>query len=277
MDAIRTRYVLPADPRFGRHVNHDPRSRRFPVRRRTPAAQFQSTRHVRHVPVFDQGQMGSCTGNAGLGCLGTGVFFATMDDIETQRFPWTQEGAIWLYSEATQVDDFGGTYPPEDTGSDGLSIAKVLHRYGLIAGYEHAFGIEQLIQGLMSTPAIVGTEWTEAMSEPDADGVIHPSGPTVGGHEYIADELVRMGDPFGPQHRPARGDMIGFTNSWGTSWGDDGRCYMDVYQFGELLARQGDATFFTPSDAVPPQPLPEPEADEVLASAMRTWLAVRGL
>lgn len=266
-------YVRPADPRLGRNVNHDPRSKQYPVRapRRT---MLKSVRHVRHVPVFDQGDLGSCTGNAALGCLGTGVFYATMDDAEVARWPWDQQGAVGVYSEATRIDPFAGQYPPTDTGSDGLSVAKVCKRAGLIAGYEHAFGLIEAVSALQRRPFITGTLWLSDMHEPDADGVVHPLGRVEGGHEYVGDEYVDVGNPFGPRARMASAPMIGFTNSWGTGWGTEGRFYMSAQEYGTLLAEQGDVTFFVPSDEVAPEPLPleDPDAaDAQLAAEVGPW------
>src|SRR5690349_3550882 len=79
-DAVHERvtYVRPADPRLGRHVNHDPRSRRFPVR--TAPVPLRTVEHERHVGVFQQGDLGSCTGNAALGCMATGPFWDALTD-----------------------------------------------------------------------------------------------------------------------------------------------------------------------------------------------------
>lgn len=260
----RARYLRPADRRLGRHVNHDPRSRRFPVRVDTPIA---SVRWERRVAVWNQGSLGSCTGNAGLGCLGADPFYSRMPaGWNTRLFPWTEDGAVNLYAAATAADAYAGTYPPTDTGSDGLSIAKVLLYLGAIAGYEHAFGLEQALKGLMTRPAIVGIEWTSGMWEPNSDGVVRPTGTVEGGHEIVMDEYdVQRG-------------LVGFTNSWGALWGVHGRFYLSDGDFAALLARQGDVTFFTPLDAPAPEPLPEPapaptvdESDREFWEGMRPW------
>ena len=55
--------------RLGRHVEHDPRSRAFSA----GTAAFKTIRHLRHGKAFDQGDLGSCTGNAMAGVLITPV------------------------------------------------------------------------------------------------------------------------------------------------------------------------------------------------------------
>jgi hypothetical protein len=254
----RSRYLRPADPRLGRHINHDPRSRRFPVRATEP---IESVQHVRHVPIFNQGNVGSCTGNAAVGCMGTGTFFATIDDDERRRYPLDEDGAVKVYTEATLIDPFDGTYPDQDTGSDGLSVAKVLEGAGLISGYSHAFDIHEMVAGLMHTPCIVGTEWTDGMFTPDAEGIIHPTGTAAGGHEYVCDGY------------DAERGLLWFTNSWGTSWAWSGRHAMPVDEFASLLSRDGDATFFVPSDQPAPEPVPVPDldADAELAAKVSKW------
>lgn len=257
MPNLRIHYPRARHPelRLGRNVNHDPRSRRFPVRAQ---AEIRSVMHDRKVPVFDQGELGSCTGNAGIGCMGTLPFYDTVKS----RVEWTfdEDGAIGLYSAATKLDDFTGTYPPADTGSDGLSIAKALTAAGWIAGYEHAFSLDEFLAGLMTRPCIVGTEWHEGMGYPDKLGVVHPNGPVQGGHEY---EAIGY---------DATSRMVWFVNSWGRSWGRGGFFAMPRDEFARLLARQGDATFFTPLTAPAPQPsTPVRTADEDLAAALRAW------
>ncbi len=118
-EIILERFRNPSDPRLGRHVNHDERSRRFPYR--GPVSPLHAVKHERHVPVFDQGSLGSCTGNAAVGCLATGPFFDTVGPEDDARLRGLdQVAAVEVYEAATTVDPFPGQYPPTDTGSDGL-------------------------------------------------------------------------------------------------------------------------------------------------------------
>lgn len=252
MGSVRVR--LPQSPRFGRNINHDPRSRRFPVRK---AAPLRSVMHDRKVPVFDQGDLGACTGYAATGCMGTEPFFSTITP-PMQAWGLDPEGAVDLYSRASALDSFPGSYPPDDTGSDGLSIAKALKdQRGWISGYEHAFSLDQFLGGLMVLPCIVGTEWTSGMMDPTPEGVIRPTGRAQGGHEYQA---------IGYDNTRA---LIWFVNSWGTGWARRGFHAMQAEDFGRLLERQGDVTFFTPLSEAAPTPAPDP--DKVLASKLSSW------
>lgn len=254
---------------LGRNVNHDPESRRF-VYRAAGDVELVPVRHERHVPVFDQGDLGSCTGNAAVGCLATGPFWRTMEPADAPFWPLDQAAAVRCYSEASAIDPFRGQYPPDDTGSDGLSVAKVLTKSGAISGYRHAFGLDQALTALMSWPFITGTVWKTGMFEPDADGVVRATGSDAGGHEFIGDQYVPAGERFGPRSSPAAVPMVGFTNSWGTSFGHGGRFYMVADEYGELLSRNGDVTVFAPAAVAPPVPdSVDPDVD--LADAVRGW------
>ncbi len=280
----RYRFTGNWDPRLGRHVLHDPRSRRYPVPAR--AGKLVSVQHERHVPIWDQGTLGSCTGNAALGCMGTGPFYAQMTADEQRIYPFTEDGAVALYSDATNIDTFPGVYPPEDTGSNGLSVAKALKQAGIIPGFQHAFSLAALLAELQHRPCIVGTAWVSGINDPDREGIVHWNGPSWGGHEYICDGY------------DAARALLWFTNSWGTDWGRGGRFAMPAEEFEVALAQDGDATFFVlPSDPVPaPVPSPQAGADDRLwlsagewagktnagsatkiRAALRLWAAEKGL
>jgi hypothetical protein len=95
--------------RLGRHVEHDPRSRAFSA----GTAAIKSVRHTRHGKAFDQGELGSCTGNAMAGVLMT-------EPLWTRGRNLTEADAVALYKAATKLDNIAGSYPPKDTGSPGI-------------------------------------------------------------------------------------------------------------------------------------------------------------
>lgn len=206
---------------LGRHVEHDERSRAFPAM--VAAVKPKTVLWNISVPALDQGQLGSCTGNALAQWLNT--------DYAAMRKPRTETDAVAFYSLATRLDSFPGHYPPTDTGSSGLAVCKAGVRLGLLSGYRHAFGFQAMLMALQHSPVIVGTTWTRDMFTPDRrHGVIRNTGEIVGGHEY----LVLGADV-------ERG-MIHIRNSWGPSWGIRGDALIPFSSFMLLLADQGDVT-----------------------------------
>lgn len=259
------RRQLPHHPLLGRHVNHDPRSRAYPVA--PTATTLTAVRHTSDIGILDQGQLGSCTGNAGVGAIYREPFMVGILK-SWHLYSADEAGAVALYSEATVLDGYAGTYPPTDTGSDGLSVAKALQKAGIISGYLHAFTLQSALLQLMATPLITGITWYNSMFDPDFSGLLTVDPPTgaAGGHELCVDEYV-----------PATGSapaMVGGPNSWGTSWGKDGRWYMAVDDWGTLLADDGDVTAFVPANQPAPTPTPTPvpaDADATLWAAVEHW------
>lgn len=242
------RYRIPQAPGnpfpLGRHVNHDPRSRAYAFK--APAGiSYSAVKWSRHVTVFDQGNLGSCTGNAAIGCMATGNFYATISG-EPQRYTLDESGAIACYEYATMIDPYPGEYPPTDTGSDGTSVATVLKTASMISGYTHALTLDDAMAALQNQPLIFGLDWYENMFYPTADGTLKVSGALAGGHEIVVDEW----DPVTSR--------VGITNSWADGWGLGGRAYIPLAGFKQLLARDGDVTVFVPVTA--PAPVPDPPA-----------------
>lgn len=212
--------------RLGRNVWHDDRSK-APEYRAVMATSLVSTRHERRCPAYDQGTLGSCTGNAACGAMMTDPFW--------EVYRWlTQPDCVSVYSRATEIDPFAGTYPPIDTGSSGLAVAKVLHERGFITWYGHAFGLDECLAALVVAPVIIGIPWYSSFDEPSSTGNISiKAGAYVrGGHEVVLDRI-------NVSKRWVEG-----TNSWGLTYGVNGRFRMGWGTLGRCLAEQGDAVQF---------------------------------
>jgi hypothetical protein len=173
-----------------------------------------------------------------------------------------QRDAVSIYSEATTLDPFSGSYPPDDTGSSGLAAAKAAKNQGYISGYQHAFSLEDALGAVMKTPTITGFWWYSSFDSPDDDGLVSISSNAYrrGGHEVCIDGF------------DADKGLVWFRNSWGEWWGVDGRFCMTVATYAQLLNDSGDATVFVPLTAPAPTPVPGPSAaDLALISAMDPW------
>jgi hypothetical protein len=220
-------------------------------------------KHKRWIPILDQGSLGSCTGNAGVGATGSTPFYETLQHLNTD---WTEATAVKLYSDATIVDGFDGVYPPEDTGSSGLAIAKVLKSRGWISGYQHTFTFTDMQAALQNGPVLIGINWYNNFFDPDSDGVISiaQTDEVAGGHEVVVDEIDMEKQRFG------------FTNSWGTGWGVGGRAYIPFALMQRLLKEDGDVTVLVPLSQPAPEPTPEPyNVDKVLWDDVSSWAAAR--
>lgn len=256
---IYKEHISSLDSRLKRSVYHDSRSRNFAFN--TSALTIKSAIHERFINILDQGDVGSCTGNAGIGALATNPLHITMS-LES-KYSLDQTGAVRLYSDAQSLDG-KGVYPPNDFGSYGLSIAKVLKSAKIISNYQHTFSLDDALKALTVYPILVGMNWYTGMFTPDTDGRVHLKGSLAGGHEVMAREI------------DAVNKRVWFDNSWGIDWGKKGRFYLTFADFQTILKRRGDVIVLLPLSTASPSPL-SPSPDALLAIAMRAWLTAKSL
>lgn len=229
--------------RLGRHIEHDPRSREFAHVELLDQSALKSQKWDRHCPPFDQGELGSCTGNATTGACMTDPFFVTGRTL-------TETDAVSLYELATTLDSIPGAYPPDDTGSSGLAACKAAKNKGWIGSYTHALTLAAALTALQHGPAITGINWYTSFDSPAADGTVAIAKGAVvrGGHEICVDELVLVFAADG-KTIDMTNSKIGLTNSWGTSWGVKGRFNMTLSTWARLLNEGGDVTVPHPAPA----------------------------
>jgi hypothetical protein len=224
-DLIELPELIVAGYRLGRHIEHDPLSRNFPA----AVAPIADVKHVRHGAPFDQGELGSCTGNAMAGALMTAPYY------EATRI-LNEASAVLLYEQATHLDTVPGSYPPDDTGSSGLAVAKAAKREGFITSYAHAFGLQHALGALTIAPVIAGISWYTSFDTPLPTGEcpLTPDATVRGGHEV---ELFGL---------DVENSQIWAYQSWGPSWGGlgNGTFWFSYATFEQLLADKGDVTAF---------------------------------
>jgi hypothetical protein len=210
---------------LGRTVEHDPKSRNFMHAAASKPLVKKTTRWATHAPVLDQGQLGSCTGNALAQWLNT--------DYGKQTRYLTEDDAVKLYSLATTLDNSPGHYPPTDTGSSGNAVAKAGRKLGYLTGYTWTFSLNGFLAALQTQPVIVGTAFYAGMEDPNSHGIVRPTGDLEGGHEYLC-----LGVDYGT-------NQLEFLNSWGSGFGVHGHFYMSIDDFSHLLTDRnmpGDVT-----------------------------------
>lgn len=270
---LDTHYVerLPYHPLLGRNVNHDPQSRSYRLGSfvASQAADLGEVYHPTFCDVMDQGRVGSCTGDTGIEAIYAAPVAAN-SGTAWAAYPRNQDGAYWLYASATANDDYAGTftYPPpggQDTGSDGLTIAKRLVAAGIISGYLWAFTPQEAVGALATSGVMTGIPWFNSMFDTDTSGLVtvrQDSG-LAGGHEiYVWGHIPAVGNS------PAR---VKFRNHWSASWGDHGDGLMLVSDWVTLLGMNGDVTKLVP--AAVPAPVPNPPVDDRTAGD-RLWSAI---
>lgn len=233
--------------RLGRNINHDPASLRYrvPVPRHVEPA---TVVWERFGAIMNQGDLGRCVPTAGTGLLQCAPFWNALEPqmrVNLQQPAFAEQYAIQAYREVTRIDPFEGAWEPDDTGSDGLSLAKLWKQLGLNNGYEHATTVMEAHAAIQKAPFIIGTAWLSGMDQPRTDGTVSVSGTNRGGHEYLCREYD-LGR-----------DLWWFDNSWGTSFGVRGRFAYDTPGLQKMMAMQGDITSMVPASAPAPQPTPE--------------------
>lgn len=174
-----------------------------------------------YAPALDQNKppdggpgLGSCAGNAATQWRVNQpwLWAGTLDPLALERL------AISVYSDATKIDPFPGSYPPDDTGSNGESVMTVLQKRGLVAEWHSVYTFAGLQRELQQGPCIMGSNWYTGMFSPSRCGEIQPTGVVEGGHQTLI-----AGLRYGTKQVLGR-----------NSWGDKGRDPIDGWGVSTL-------------------------------------------
>ena len=226
------------DARLGRHVKHDSRSLNYEFLPRDAKPKKTDANWVSETGPLNQGQVGSCTGNATAQFLNTTFSDATRKAVRRGGGFFTEADALKIYSLATHLDRQRGIYPPTDTGSTGLGVAKAAERLGFVKAYKHIFSFSSAQATAEMTPFIQGTLWTNTMFKPN-NGLVKVGPLTesnvAGGHEYQGAGI------------DWKEEVFIYRNSWGdeNEWPGckpGGYFAIGFKDVQELLANQGDIT-----------------------------------
>jgi hypothetical protein len=262
--SARSIYVerLPQHPLLGRNVYLDSLSKAYALQ--PHIAVITSIRHAQNIGILDQGDVGSCTGNASTSCAYHEPFLT--DWSAHWAYTPDEAGAMSWYRDNTANDSFPGTYTPDDTGSDGLTSSKMAVKAGVASGYQAALDLDSSLQQLMKVPGITGIPYYNSMFAAPASGLltVDVKSGLAGGHELVVDEIVTRDAPGNGTGKL----LVGGNNSWGSVWGAQGRWYLTGDDWWALRQQQGDVYFWTPK--VQPAPAPvqgDPDAELWAATA----------
>ncbi len=172
---------------------------------------------------LDQGDFGTCVGNG----------WAQWGNTQPVDDHFNELDARVIYYEATVIDGQPDNPDSPGGGQQGSTVrsgAKAMANRKRLSAYAFAASLDEAVAWVLAHgPVVMGTDWLEAMFTTDADGFVVPTGAVAGGHCYV---LVGY-DPAS--------EVLTFLNSWGSSWGSNGRFYMHKADAEKLFASQGEA------------------------------------
>jgi len=173
---------------------------------------------------LDQGREGACTGFS----LSTELAASPVNVDVNNAF------ALELYQAARRIDAAAGRH--WGSGASILATALALKNdYKLITEFRWAFGIEQVIDTIISKgPVVLGLNWYFDMYSPNAENVIEVSGELSGRHAIAA---------IGYLHKD--GGYLALMNTWGPGYGAKGIGYLKIADATRLLAEDGEACIIT--------------------------------
>lgn len=223
-----------ADPRLGRVVQFDPRSRNYPVRALLTPVQLAKLRSYTWSigETLDQGQEGSCVGHGIAHEIAARPVVGSADHTK----------ALEIYHQAQTLDEWPGE---SYEGTSVLAGMKAATAMGYYDEYRWAFGLEDLVSAVgYRGPAVLGINWYSAMFSPDADGFIHVGGTVAGGHCILMRGIkIRWASRV---HSGIDGVDLDASyallhNSWGPGWGDNGDAKLSLRDLSRLLGEGGEA------------------------------------
>jgi GH25 family lysozyme M1 (1,4-beta-N-acetylmuramidase) len=177
-------------------------------------------------------------------CLGFGMaHFGINLPVYT---PYTEADAHAFYYMAKELEGD----PQGENGAYARSAAEVLLNLKRIEAYAFAPDIATIKWWLLNRGCMmVGSMWLQGMMTPDAENKVYATGSNRGGHFYLINEWTCD-------------NYIGIQNSWGKSWGQNGKAYISQTDFEKLFTYYGEAiTAVELDDAnvpVPEEPIEEP-------------------
>lgn len=179
--------------------------------------------------VLDQGDTGTCEGNAWTAWLADGPI--THPDITALDNEATGEA----YARQLYLDATGDT--SLDQGAYTRQVVRILVERGLVGSYYRASSVEEVVQAILTIgPVCFGSPWYRSMDYviSEFDNVylkVDESSGIRGGHEYVLDG-VNLAPAEGPPY-------VRLHNSWSSEWAHMGTARVSIDDLHALYV--GDA------------------------------------
>ncbi len=234
------------DYHFGRKEAPDSRDANFPMRLRLdplrqeyfPRGLPQGNRHYRSGPVRAQLKTGTCVAHSWTAKVNAAPIMQQM-----KLTPYDFYRRIVAIDEWAD-NDFEATAADVQLQS-GTSVragAKTLVDLGYAENYLWAESAEDVRAWMLAGfgGVVAGITWTDQMMQPDAEGFVSYSGTHRGGHAIYLNGWNDTVKHNGVRVRAAR-----IQNSWGTGWGQGGRCWITEDDLQRALEADGEAAALT--------------------------------
>jgi hypothetical protein len=217
---------------LGRKRRKDKRDERYPVRALLPKKVARTKRYWwDNGAWFDQGDTGTCVGHA----------WAHFAEDSPITHPSLVVDPYAIYTEACKLDSWSANDDGDlDFGTSVRAGAKALRARGMIQEFRWAFSVTDVVNTVLEMgPMVIGVDWFESMFSPvrrtDSAGIsrlfldVEPGSGLAGGHALIINGVN------------TEAKALRLKNSWGRSWGADGRVSLSFDDMEVLLDRDGEA------------------------------------
>jgi hypothetical protein len=192
----------------------DERDASFPLQAGRVRKPFKISKYYNVSDVLDQGKSDMCVGYA------WAQFIAASPKMSPLPSPSK------IYELAQRLDEFDGE-EPEMSGTSLRGGAKACRQLGLInTNFSWAYDSMTVWNFLRSRGTVLlGTPWYSGMDKPNSEGVVTASGEDLGGHAYLVYGVSVEKKAFLCM------------NSWGKSWGMEGKFWLPIPELDELFRK----------------------------------------
>jgi hypothetical protein len=209
---------------LGRRPSPDARDANYPLRSLiSPSATMPHSRYWPFpFPPLDQGPYGTCVGHGWKHDLMCAPGRAIKPDVDPT--------ALTVYYEACDNDEWAANDNHDlDFGTSVRGGAIALQKRGLLTNYYWATDLATAIEYVLTQgPVVIGINWYDSMFYPDSSDTIRVGGSIAGGHCLLV------------QGANSQSGHVRLVNSWGPSWGNNGRVWLPFEDLERLIREDGE-------------------------------------